>query len=463
MIYFKHTLATAIIFLFCLNSNSQTALSGFIKTAEDTSIAVQGATITAINPADTTKTQTTISGENGAYSFEETNVAIDKSYLEDDLIQVESPGHNDFTFTITSKHVPVNKGEFFDLTGKKLGNINFERVTNGVYTGFIDLPPMGEQHIIFRDDAGHPGKKLFVAQEGQAMNVQADFKTKSSSMDDEEIINFKVDDGAEDLYQPLDTTITLQKNQENTQDFALKEWQKYSANINFNLEDKFGNKIPDVTINADQVNADQGFTTETDPNGDGAVEGIEIPNNKPGIGNIDLAIEIQGNDYINTIRDTLRDVTAGNIVKNYHNLTPKQQEFLASIGVNITEDGNENPLENFNLKLYEEGSTDTIRMNENGEVNNINIPALNEITPDSLDLEYILEKAGWKTKTGSKRIGQGNNTLNESMEEDGPVEMGEATIWRAIQENFVGLEAEAILYSNETGFRDTFEIQNAFA
>ncbi len=222
----------------------------------------------------------------------------------------------------------------------------------------------------------------------------------------------------DELYQPIDSVLEdINVSQQYTYDFICENWPEFFANLFFNLKDKYNNIQANTTINVDELNGLYSLSAISDANGDAQITDISIPplENKLIPDSLDFAIEILS-DYLVTEKDTLRKVTDGDLFKNYHILTPKQQQFFANLYTTITNSENGNPIEGVQAKLVLEGNTDTTTVVTNvfGEANfeNIEITAFNEITPDTLNYVYKLNKIGFQPIINILELTDG--TFNEA-------------------------------------------------
>lgn len=111
-------------------------------------------------------------------------------------------------------------------------------------------------------------------------------------------------------------------------------------------------------------------------------------------------------------RDTLRNVSAEDLIKNYHNLTPKQQEFFANLYNTVKSQQTGDPLSGVMASLWIPERQDTLKSttNNDGKVNfeNLEIPAENEITAGTQKRVLRLSGEDLETKIDTISLTDGN-------------------------------------------------------
>lgn len=417
----KRNLLTTLIFLvsFISTMRSQT-IQGFVT--DSSSDGIYGVRVQAISQNDTTKQKDTVTDFSGFYELKDIVTGINDipGFSGDKMTLTYEGGQMRINVTTNQN---IENGHLYNMAGQTISGTQFQKVGNHEFQATINISGIPEQIVLFSDGV-HPVKKIIpgTLPSYGIQTIEFDKSTESKNKlkstrttADNEFIFRLDDDETIDEYQPLEIVKPVDMENTNYFDFQMQKWPEFFANMFFNLEDKYGNIQKNTNMNVNSLDGSYAFNIQTDNNGDAQITNISInpiEGNKLVPDSIDFAVEIPANDYLEMARDTLRKVSQGDLIKNYHNLTPKQQEFVANLYATTVSEQTGNPLNNVIAKMWKENNTDTTTLssNEQGQVNfeNISIDAFNEITPDTLKYFLRFSGADLETKTDSINLTNGN-------------------------------------------------------
>ncbi len=406
-----------IISAFTQNKAKAQNIQGTVR-IENIGTPLQNIKVEAISESDTTKRKNTLTDNTGYYELNDILTGINNiPASEKDKMSIT---YNDGIMHITIKsQTPINSGSIYDISGQNIGTTQFIQTGASEFKGQIRIQGSTEKILLFSDGI-HTAKKIILGTltEYETENpVKENITPKSAKSSNENNLIFRLDDGEEDLYQPVEEIKPVDFDFTNYFDFEMEKWPSFFSDLLFNLQDKYNNLQANTTINVDELNGLYSLSATTDNNGDAEITEISVPasENKLIPDSLDFAVEILS-DYLVTHQDTLRKVTDGSLLTNYHNLRPKQQEFFADLYTTIKNAQTGNPIEGVEGKLVLEGSTDTTSFITNalGQANfeDIEISAFNEITPDTLNYIYKLNGAGLEQLIDTLKLT--NGTFNEA-------------------------------------------------
>jgi hypothetical protein len=413
-----------LIFLVSFISNIRSqVIQGFV--ADSSNLGIYGIIVEAISQNDTTKRKDTLTDFAGAYILKDIVTGInDIPGFTGDKMTITYDG-GQMRINVTSNQ-NIQNGKLYTITGQAISGAQFQRIGSNEFQAIMNIPGVPEQAVLFSDGV-HPAKKIIpkMLPGYGTQPIELDKETeksrlKSAPINEETNFIFRLDDPQEvDEYQPIEVVKSVDMQNTNYFDFEMQKWPEFSSNIFFNLEDKYGNTQKNTNININALDGTCSFNLQTDNNGAAQITNITIPHiegNKRIPDSIDFAVEIPANDYLEMTRDTLIKVSQGNLIKNYHNLTPKQQDFFANNYATIVSEQTGNPLQNVLAEMWKENSTDTLKLvsNEQGKVNfeNLVIPPFNEITPDTVKYYMQLSKDGYVSILDSIMISDGDYVVN---------------------------------------------------
>ncbi|MBN1175758.1 hypothetical protein JXA48_03870 [Candidatus Woesearchaeota archaeon] len=421
---FWKTLTIGSLALAPLFANGQD-IQGYV-TDKNSGQALENIIVEAISQNDTTKRKDTLTDFSGFYELKDIVTGInDIPGFSGDKMTITYEGGQMRINVTTNQN--IENGHLYNMAGQTISGTQFQRVGSNEFQATMNIPNVPEQVLLFSDGV-HPAKKIIpgMLPSYGMQTIEFDKSSennngqKSARMAENNNFIFRLDDAEEvDEYQPLEIVKSVDLENTNYFDFEMQKWPEFFANMFFNLEDKYGNIQKNTNMNVNSLDGQYSFNITTDNNGDAQITDIAI---KPIEGNklipdsVDFAVEIPANDYLEMARDTLWKVSQGDIIKNYHNLTPKQQEFFANLYATIVSEQTGNPLNNVLAEMWKENSTDTLKLfsNEQGQVSfeNISIDAFNEITPDTL--KHFLRFSGIDLEDKLDSINLTNGNFNQT-------------------------------------------------